>query len=67
LKLTRDAMSRRGAPQEDPNVVATVIAAQDIEPGRRLTATDLAAGKVSKDALPPGRSRRPATCSSAWR
>jgi pilus assembly protein CpaB len=53
-KLTHDAVARKRAPAGDEKLVATVTASRDIEPGQKLTAADLAVGKVSPDALPAG-------------
>ncbi len=50
--LERSSLSKGRAKPDDTNLVATVTAAHDIQPGQKITAADLAVTKMSADAVP---------------
>lgn len=57
--MVKNAMSHGKGKTEDANLVATVTAAHDIEPGQKITPEDLATAKVSKEAIPAGSFQNP--------
>lgn len=57
--LARSAMSRSREKPAETGVVPTVVAARDIAPGERLTATDLAPSKAPAALVPTGSFQNP--------
>ena len=59
-KLTRDSITRGRAATPQVSMAVMVTAAQDVEPGQKLTADMLTTGKVASGSVPAGSFQSPA-------